>query len=78
MKNAGAILIGTNNLNEFASGINGINPLYGSSKNPWNTSRISGGSSGGSSLLLQQVWLYCLWELILEVQLDDHLHSVGW
>ena len=50
MKNAGAILIGTNNLNEFASGINGINPFYGSSKNPWNTSRISGGSSGGSSV----------------------------
>jgi len=48
LKNAGAILIGTNNLNEFASGITGINPFYGSSKNPWNTSKISGGSSGGS------------------------------
>ena len=50
IKNAGAILIGTNNLNEFASGINGKIPFYGSSKNPWNTSRISGGSSGGSSV----------------------------
>jgi aspartyl-tRNA(Asn)/glutamyl-tRNA(Gln) amidotransferase subunit A len=50
MKAAGAILIGTNNLNEFASGITGINPFYGSSKNPWNTSRISGGSSGGSAV----------------------------
>ena len=44
-----AILIGTNNLNEFASGITGINYFYGSSKNPWNISRISGGSSGGSA-----------------------------
>jgi aspartyl-tRNA(Asn)/glutamyl-tRNA(Gln) amidotransferase subunit A len=50
MKKAGAILIGTNNLNEFASGITGINPFYGSSKNPWDTSKISGGSSGGSAV----------------------------
>src|SRR5919199_650645 len=48
IKKPGAILIGTNNLNEFASGITGINYFYGSSKNPWNTSRISGGSSGGA------------------------------
>lgn len=50
MKQAGAILIGTNNLNEFASGITGINPFYGSSRNPWNLSRLSGGSSGGSAV----------------------------
>ncbi|HET7644545.1 MAG TPA: amidase [Nitrososphaeraceae archaeon] len=50
MKKAGAILIGTNNLNEFASGITGINPFYGSSKNPWDNSRISGGSSSGSAV----------------------------
>ncbi len=50
MRKAGAILLGTNNLNEFASGITGINPLYGSSKNPWNIHRISGGSSGGSAV----------------------------
>lgn len=50
LKKAGAILIGTNNLNEFASGITGINPFYGSSNNPWDKSRISGGSSGGSAV----------------------------
>jgi aspartyl-tRNA(Asn)/glutamyl-tRNA(Gln) amidotransferase subunit A len=50
MRKAGAILLGTNNLNEFASGITGINPYYGSSKNPWNIHRISGGSSGGSAV----------------------------
>jgi aspartyl-tRNA(Asn)/glutamyl-tRNA(Gln) amidotransferase subunit A len=49
LKRAGAILIGTNNLNEFASGITGINYFYGPSKNPWDISRISGGSSGGSA-----------------------------
>jgi aspartyl-tRNA(Asn)/glutamyl-tRNA(Gln) amidotransferase subunit A len=50
MKNAGAILIGCNNLNEFASGITGKNPFYGDSKNPWDSRRISGGSSGGSAV----------------------------
>jgi aspartyl-tRNA(Asn)/glutamyl-tRNA(Gln) amidotransferase subunit A len=50
LKKEGAILIGTNNLNEFASGITGINPFYGSTKNPWNISKISGGSSGGSAV----------------------------
>ena len=50
MSKAGAILIGTNNLNEFASGITGINPFYGTSKNPWDVSKISGGSSGGSAV----------------------------
>jgi aspartyl-tRNA(Asn)/glutamyl-tRNA(Gln) amidotransferase subunit A len=50
MNKAGAILMGTNNLNEFACGITGINPFYGSSKNPWDSSRISGGSSGGSAV----------------------------
>ncbi len=46
----GAILIGTNNLNEFASGITGKNSAFGDSKNPWDFSRVSGGSSGGSTV----------------------------
>jgi aspartyl-tRNA(Asn)/glutamyl-tRNA(Gln) amidotransferase subunit A len=50
LRMAGAIIIGTNNLHEFASGITGINPHYGASKNPWDPSRISGGSSGGSAV----------------------------
>ena len=50
IKKAGGIFLGTNNLNEFASGITGVNSSYGDSKNPWNMSRISGGSSGGSAV----------------------------
>jgi aspartyl-tRNA(Asn)/glutamyl-tRNA(Gln) amidotransferase subunit A len=49
MKKSGAILIGKNNLNEFASGITGANQFYGNSRNPWDILRISGGSSGGSA-----------------------------
>jgi aspartyl-tRNA(Asn)/glutamyl-tRNA(Gln) amidotransferase subunit A len=50
MMKAGSILMGTNNLNEFASGITGENPFFGNSLNPWDLSRISGGSSGGSAI----------------------------
>jgi aspartyl-tRNA(Asn)/glutamyl-tRNA(Gln) amidotransferase subunit A len=50
LASAGAILIGSNNLNELASGITGKNIQFGDSKNPFDTSRISGGSSGGSAV----------------------------
>jgi aspartyl-tRNA(Asn)/glutamyl-tRNA(Gln) amidotransferase subunit A len=50
LSDAGAIIIGMNNTHEFASGITNINPHYGSSKNPWDSTRMSGGSSGGSAV----------------------------
>jgi len=50
MKKAGAILLGTNNLNEFAAGITGKNIFFGDTKNPLSLKRISGGSSGGSAV----------------------------
>ncbi len=50
MKKAGSILLGTNNLNEFAAGITGKNIFFGDTKNPLSLSRISGGSSGGSAV----------------------------
>lgn len=53
LKKAGAILLGTNNMNEFASGIDGKNSFYGNTKNPWDTTRISGGSSGGSAVAIK-------------------------
>lgn len=50
LREAGAIIIGTNNTHEFACGITNINPHFGSSKNPWDAERMSGGSSGGSAV----------------------------
>jgi aspartyl-tRNA(Asn)/glutamyl-tRNA(Gln) amidotransferase subunit A len=47
---AGAILLGKTNMHEFAYGITGENPHYGSSRNPWAPERVSGGSSGGSTV----------------------------
>jgi aspartyl-tRNA(Asn)/glutamyl-tRNA(Gln) amidotransferase subunit A len=49
LKSSGAVIIGTTNLHEFAAGITGVNPHYGPVRNPWDTERISGGSSSGSA-----------------------------
>jgi aspartyl-tRNA(Asn)/glutamyl-tRNA(Gln) amidotransferase subunit A len=49
LRQAGAVLIGKNNLHEFAYGATNENPHYGPARNPWNVERITGGSSGGSS-----------------------------
>jgi aspartyl-tRNA(Asn)/glutamyl-tRNA(Gln) amidotransferase subunit A len=45
---AGAVIIGKANLHEFAYGGTTQNPFHGSCRNPWDTERIPGGSSGGS------------------------------
>jgi len=50
LSRAGAILLGKTNMHEFAYGITGENPHYGSSRNPWEPKRITGGSSGGSAV----------------------------
>ncbi len=49
---AGAVLLGKLNMHEWALGVTNINPHYGPSRNPWNPSRITGGSSGGAAAAL--------------------------
>ncbi|HXF81867.1 MAG TPA: amidase [bacterium] len=49
LRAAGAVLIGKTNLHEFAYGVTNINPHTGPTRNPWDPSRIPGGSSGGSA-----------------------------
>lgn len=50
LETAGAILLGKLNLHEYALGVTTVNPHYGICRNPWNTNRIAGGSSGGSAV----------------------------
>jgi aspartyl-tRNA(Asn)/glutamyl-tRNA(Gln) amidotransferase subunit A len=49
LKRAGAVLIGKQNLQEFAYGGTSASSHYGAVHNPWNTKHIAGGSSGGSA-----------------------------
>ena len=49
LREAGAVVIGKTNCPEFAAGGNTFNEVFGRTRNPWNTARSAGGSTGGGA-----------------------------
>jgi amidase len=56
---AGALVVAKSNTPEFGAGANTFNPIFGPTRNPWDTRLSAAGSSGGSAVALAtgQVWL---------------------
>ncbi|BBK34627.1 amidase [Stella humosa] len=59
LEQRGGIVLAKSNTPEFGAGANTFNPVFGKTRNPWNTSLTCGGSSGGSAVALAtgEVWL---------------------
>ena len=52
LKEAGCVILGKLNMHEIALGVTNENPHYGDCCNPWDVTRITGGSSGGNAAAL--------------------------
>ena len=58
LKRAGAVMLGKLNLHEWAMGGTNVNYFFPTPKNPWDQSKVTGGSSGGSGLALAAGYCY--------------------
>jgi aspartyl-tRNA(Asn)/glutamyl-tRNA(Gln) amidotransferase subunit A len=58
LRAAGSVFLGKLNLHEWALGVTNQNPHFGPACNPWDTTRIPGGSSGGSAIAVASGFCY--------------------
>ncbi|XWS44635.1 hypothetical protein CRYUN_Cryun15aG0065100 [Craigia yunnanensis] len=52
LRSCGAIIVGKTNMHELGTGLSGINPHYGTARNPYDPNKIAGGSSSGSAAVV--------------------------
>ncbi|MBA0697396.1 hypothetical protein Goari_020937, partial [Gossypium aridum] len=52
LRSCGAIIVGKTNMHELGAGTSGINPHYGTTRNPYHPNKIAGGSSSGSAAVV--------------------------
>ncbi|XP_010243850.1 PREDICTED: fatty acid amide hydrolase-like isoform X2 [Nelumbo nucifera] len=52
LRSCGAIIVGKTNMHELGVGTSGINPHYGATRNPYDPSKVTGGSSSGSAAVV--------------------------
>ncbi|KAJ0096889.1 hypothetical protein Patl1_28111 [Pistacia atlantica] len=72
LRQCGAILVGKTNMHELGAGTSGINPHYGVTRNPYDTNKISGGSSSGSAAVVSSG----LCPVALGVDGGGNLHNI--
>src|SRR5689334_2950598 len=61
IRQAGCVVVGKANLHEFAYGVTSINPHFGTVRNPYDPTRVAGGSSGGSAVAVAMAM--CDWAI---------------